>query len=167
MAFDYVESFRIGGYWSKEVAKVLNNRGIRCEAPDVKIAQNDYERDQMTKFEKDIIFDWSDKCLEVKSSTRDFSDDVLQYPYDSLFVDTVSGFDAKVEKPIAYVLISQKSRGIVCISSKTYNQWRKVHTFDNKRQIMEWFYSAPKKVLQPFDSLVDYLQKLQEESDGW
>ena len=68
MAFDYVESFHIRRYWSKEVAKVLNNRGIRCEAPDVKIAKNDHERDEMTKFEKDIIFDWADKsslCNQV------------------------------------------------------------------------------------------------------
>lgn len=167
MAFDYVESFHIGGFWSKEVAKVLNSRGVRCVAPDVKIANNSYERDEMTKFEKDIIFDWTDMCLEVKSSTRDFTDDISLYPFDSLFVDTVSGFDAKVVKPVAYVLISQKSRGIVCISPKTIAQWRKVNTFDNKRQIMEWFYSAPKSVLRSFDDLVAYLKKLQDESDGW
>lgn len=167
MTFDYIESFHIGGYWSKEVAKVLNSRGIRCHAPDVQIAKDNYERDQMTRFEKDIIFDWSDECLEVKSSTRDFTDDVLQYPYQSLFVDTVSGFDAKATKPLAYVLISQKTRGMVCISPRTVAQWKKVHTFDNKRQIMEWFYSAPKTVLRPFDLLVDHLMKLQNESDGW
>jgi hypothetical protein len=167
MAFNYVESFHIGGFWSKEVAKVLNGRGVRCVAPDVKIAKNNHERDEMTKFEKDIIFDWTDKCLEVKSSTREFTDDVLEYPFDSLFVDTVSGYDAKVEKPLAYVLISQKTRGIVCISPKTYDKWRKVNTFDRKREIMEWFYSAPKGVLQPFDSLVDHLIKIQNESDGW
>ncbi len=167
MPFDYVGSFHIGGYWSKEVAKILNSRGVRCEAPDVKIAKNSYEREEMTKFEKDIIFNWTDKCLEVKSSTREFTDDVLQYPFDSLFVDTVSGFDAKVDKPLAYVLISQKTRGIVCISPKTYDQWRKVNTFDNKRQIMEWFYSAPKSVLRSFDELVAYLKKIQSESDGW
>jgi hypothetical protein len=167
MAFNYVESFHIGGFWSKEVAKVLNGRGVRCVAPDVKIAKNNHERDEMTKFEKDIIFDWTDKCLEVKSSTREFTDDVLEYPFDSLFVDTVSGYDAKVEKPLAYVLISQKTRGIVCISPKTYDKWRKVNTFDRKREIMEWFYSAPKGVLQPFDSLVDHLVKIQNESDGW
>jgi hypothetical protein len=167
MAFNYVESFHIGGFWSKEVAKVLNGRGVRCVAPDVKIAKNDHERDEMTKFEKDIIFDWTDKCLEVKSSTREFTDDVFQYPFDSLFVDTVSGYDAKVDKPLAYVLISQKTRGIVCISPKTYDEWRKVNTFDRKREIMEWFYSAPKSVLQPFDSLVNHLIKIQNESDGW
>jgi hypothetical protein len=167
MAFNYVESFHIGGFWSKEVAKVLNGRGVRCVAPDVKIAKNNHERDEMTKFEKDIIFDWTDKCLEVKSSTREFTDDVFQYPFDSLFVDTVSGYDAKVDKPLAYVLISQKTRGIVCISPKTYDKWRKVNTFDHKREIMEWFYSAPKGVLQPFDSLVNHLIKIQDESDGW
>jgi hypothetical protein len=167
MAFNYVESFHIGGFWSKEVAKVLNGRGVRCVAPDVKIAKNNHERDEMTKFEKDIIFDWTDKCLEVKSSTREFTDDVFQYPFESLFVDTVSGYDAKVDKPLAYVLISQKTRGIVCISPKTYDKWRKVNTFDHKREIMEWFYSAPKGVLQPFDSLVNHLIKIQNESDGW
>ena len=165
MAFDYVSSFYEGGKWAKRVAKRLNDNGVNCEATEVKIARNNEERDQMTKFEKDIIFDWSDKCLEVKSSTRDFTDDISTYPFSSLFVDTVSGFDAKAEKPVAYVLISQISGGIVCISPKPYDKWVKVNTFDRKREIMEWFYSAPKDVLIPFSTLVDFLKNTQE--GGW
>lgn len=162
MAFDYVKSFYEGGHWAKQVAKRLNDEGVRCEATKVLIAKNYEERDQMTKFERDIIFDWSDKCLEVKSSTRDFADDINGYPFSSLFVDTVSGFDAKVDKPVAQVFISQKSGGIICISPESYDQWVKVNAFDNKRQIMEWFYSAPKEVLIPLSVLVNFLKKKQE-----
>ena len=162
MAFDYVKSFYEGGHWAKQVAKRLNDEGVRCEATKVLIAKNYEERDQMTKFERDIIFDWSDKCLEVKSSTRDFTDDINGYPFSSLFVDTVSGFDAKVVKPVAYVFISQKSGGIICISPKSYDQWVQVNAFDSKRLIMEWFYSAPKEVLIPLSVLVNFLKKKQE-----
>ena len=164
VAFDYVSSFYEGGKWAKQVAKRLNDEGVRCEATKVMIAKNNEERDHMTKFEKDIIFDWSDKCLEVKSSTRDFTDDIAQYPFSSLFVDTVSGFDAKVEKPIAYVFISQKSGGMICISPKSYEHWVKINAFDNKRKIMEWFYSAPKETLLTIDVLVSFLLKKQEEA---
>lgn len=165
MAFDYVNSFYEGGTWAKKVARRLNDNGVRCRATEVQIAKSNEEREFMTKYEKDIIFEWSENCLEVKSSTRDFTDDVLSYPFNSLFVDTVSGYDAKVKKPAAYVLISQISHGIVCISPKTYDRWRKVSAFDKKREINEWFYSAPKDILIPFSTLVEFLKNKQD--GGW
>jgi hypothetical protein len=40
----------------------------------------------------------------------------------------------------------------------------KINAFDNKRKIMEWFYSAPKGTLLTIDVLVSFLLKKQEEA---
>lgn len=159
--FNYVASFYEGGRWASKVADMLNDAGVRCEATPIRIASDNMERDYMTKHEQDIVFGWSDQCLEVKSSSRDFTFDVQAYPFASLFVDTVSGFDAKAQTPLAYVLISQITSEAVCISPKSLDTWRKVNTYDKKREIMEWFYSAPKSALIPFGSLVQFLLRQQ------
>jgi len=158
MSFDYVSAFRLGGHWATKVAERLRDSGVDCYAPEIQIATTAAERDFMTKHEKDIVFQWTDATIEVKSSTRNFTDIVEEYPYDSLFVDTVSGYDSKAIKPMAYAIISQQEEGIVCIPPSSYPTWTKVEAYDKHRKIHETFYSAPKESLVPFSILVDYLK---------
>lgn len=161
-SFDYISSFYEGGKWAEYVAELLRTQKVRCTAPPIKIAKSQSERDFMTKHERDIVFDWSDICLEVKSSSRSFTDAVDDYPFQSLFVDTVSSFDSKVQKPLAYVFVSQVTGSVICISSKSHVSWRQVERFDKQRQITDFFYSASKHLLIPFDDLVEHLLKHQD-----
>ena len=80
-----------------------------------------------------------------------------------MFVDTVSGFEAKVVKPIAYVFVSHETAGMVCLSPKTKSSWQQVEAFDRKREITDRFYSVNKAKLQSFDSLVKWLIQNQRE----
>ena len=159
MSFDYKLSFIQGGHWAERVAQRLRDSGVECYAPEIQIAQTAEERDYMTKHEKDIVFNWTDSTIEVKSSTRNFTDFVEAYPYDSLFVDTVSGYEGKAMKPMAYAIISQQEEGVVCIPPSSYTTWTKVRAYDKHREIWETFYSAPKEALIPFSALVDYLKE--------
>lgn len=161
MSFDYVNAFHLGGHWAEKVAERLNSSGVRCHAPKIQIAKTYSEREHMTKHEKDIVFDWTDSTIEVKSSTRNFTDIVEAYPYDSLFVDTVSGYDSKASIPLAYAIISQNTQNIVCIAPNSYSTWEKVEAYDKHRKIHENFYSAPKECLIPFSMLIEYLKKLE------
>lgn len=158
--FDYTASFFQGGYWSNQIAERLNDMGVACYAPPVQIARTQAEREHMTKNEKDIVFSWTDRPLEVKSSSRVFTDRIIDYPYDSLFVDTVSGYDSKLLPPLAYVIVSQATTDAVVISPHSHGEWSKVERYDRYRKIHEHFYSAPKHCLVPFTVLVDYLKLL-------
>lgn len=161
MKFDYKASFYLGGKYAETVAERLRSDGIDCYAPPIKIARNNEERDYMTKYETDIVLANLQDCLEVKSSSRFFTDDVKSYPYDTLFVDTVSGFNAKVFKPLAYVFVSQKGNGVLCLSPKTKPSWEIVEAYDSVRKITDSFYSVSKEMLQPYSLLLGSLQKLQ------
>lgn len=161
MTFNYKQSFIDGGRWAEYVAETLRTKGVKCSAPPIKIASNSLEIEQMTKFEKDIVFDWTDECLEVKSSSTIFPANVLDYPFKSLIVDTVSGFDAKVKKPLAYVFVSQATGEMVCVSCKSMWHWGQTTLHDKQRDIDELFYIADKGLLIPFDELVQYLIKQQ------
>ena len=164
MTFDYTSSFYIGGYWATKVADRLQDSGINCYAPPINIAQNNQEREHMTLHEQDIVLSWTHHPIEVKSSSRDFTENIIDYPYETLFVDTVHGYDSKKIKPLAYVIVSQKSDAMVCISPRSSNNWERVNRFDHQREISDWFYSAPKSSLIPFNALVEHLQVQQKEA---
>lgn len=166
MSFDYEASFVLGGKYAELVAKRLRSDGIGCYAPPIKLARNNEERDYMTKYETDIVLTKLKDYLEVKSSSRFFTDDLQSYPYNTLFVDTVSGFDAKVFKPLAYVFVSQKGNGILCLSPKTKPSWEVREAYDSVRNITDRFYSVSKEMLQPYSLLVGSLQKLQRRVQG-
>jgi hypothetical protein len=162
--FDYHAAFREGGRFAEIVAARLQADGVNCFAPPIQIARTQQEREHMTMFETDIVFDWLKQGLEVKSSSRIFGDVAGEYPFDTLFVDTVSGFDAKVVKPVAYIFVSQKGGGMLCLSPKTKPDWKIVDAFDSKRQINDCFYSVHKSKLQTYASLVRWLAQKQRES---
>ena len=159
--FDYHAAFREGGKYAEMVAARLQADGIRCYAPAIQIARTQQEREHMTMYETDIVFDWMQQGLEVKSSSRVFGDMVDAYPNETLFVDTVSGFDAKVVKPIAYIFVSQRGGGMVCLSPKTQPSWRRVEAYDRKREINDCFYSVDKGKLQSYEALVKWLTQNQ------
>ena len=163
MPFDYHAAFREGGRFAEIVAARLQADGINCFAPPIQIARTQQEREHMTMFETDIVFGWLKQGLEVKSSSRIFGDVAGEYPFDTLFVDTVSGFDAKVVKPVAYIFVSQKGGGMLCLSPKTKPDWKIVDAFDSKRQINDCFYSVHKSKLQTYASLVRWLAQKQRE----
>jgi len=162
--YDYPGAFHLGGEFAELVAQMLRDRGADCNATPVQIATSSEERKHMTKHEQDITFPWSSMCIEVKSTSCSFSADVSKYPFRSLFVDTVSGFDAKAIKPIAYVIISQKTHEVVCISHKSKDSWKKVSAYDRKQKLNDVFYSAPKSALIPFGELVDWLLDKQKKA---
>jgi len=166
-SFDYEASFVLGGKYAELVAKRLRFDDVDCYAPPIKLARNKEERDYMTKYETDIVLNKLPYGLEVKSSSRIFNDDPLSYPYASLFVDTVSGFDAKVFKPLAYVFVSQTGTGMLCLSVKhSQHTWVIKERFDQYRKITDKFYSVPKEMLKPFSLMSGVLVGLQKSQEG-
>jgi len=161
--FDYTKAFLEGGEWAKHVALLLNQAGVSCHAPAVQIARNNAERRNMTLNEKDILLDDFDFCLEVKSTKGDHTTDIKEFPWRSLFVDTVSGYDAKIEKPFAYIIVSKVTGDPVCILTETYPKWSIKTTRDENQHITESFYSASASLLISFDELVGILLDLKLE----
>lgn len=161
MSYDYIKAFKKGHYYNCLVANYLNSRGIVCHAPDLKIAQNNEEIKEMTLTEKDVVLDLLDEVLEVKSATRVFSGDPLQFPNQYTIVDTVSGFRSKEKKPRAYVLVSQETKAMLAISPKSMDRWRVVHLYDKQQDLTDDFYQVKKEDLLPMETLVKFLLELQ------
>ena len=153
--FNYETAMREGHGFNLYVADLLQTFGVpNVVVPEFSMAATYDERINKTLIEKDIVID--DLVLEIKSSSRSFrnADD---FPHNPLIVDTVHGYDSKVVKPWAYVIISQITRGIFVIPTSTKQYWTITTFYDAQRDIEDRFYMISKRHCRPFLEMVDLL----------
>jgi hypothetical protein len=153
--FNYHKAMADGHGYNLYVADLLAEFGIpKVDVPEFTIATTHDEIKDKTLNEKDIVVD--DLILEVKSSSRWFRD-IDDFPHNPLIVDTVYGFDSKIIKPFAYVIISQKTHNLFVIPVATKYDWVVQEYYDAQRDITERFYMVQKRHCRPFIELVDIL----------
>ena len=153
--FNYETAMREGHGFNLYVADLLQTFGVpNVVVPEFSMAATYDERINKSLNEKDIVID--DLVLEIKSSSRSFrnADD---FPHNPLIVDTVHGYDSKVIKPWAYVIISQITRGIFVIPTATKQYWTITTFYDAQRDIEDRFYMTSKRHCRPFLEMVDLL----------
>ena len=153
--FNYETAMREGHGFNLYIADLLQTFGVpNVVVPEFSMAATYDERINKTLNEKDIVID--DLVLEIKSSSRSFrnADD---FPHNPLIVDTVHGYDSKVIKPWAYVIISQITRGIFVIPTATKQYWTIRTYYDAQRDIEDRFYMTSKRHCRPFLEMVDLL----------
>lgn len=104
---------------------------------------------------------YCERCrIEVKSR------DVVFYrpedfPFETILVDTVAGWEAKDPPPHMVVCVSQKTGSLVALNPRTTKHaWTQERRYDNVRRIEDWFYEAPRELWQPIDKLAEALRKI-------
>jgi len=153
--FDYHKAMAEGHGYNLYVADLLQHFGVpKVDVPEFTIATTHDEIKDKTLNEKDIVVD--DLILEVKSSSRSFQN-VDDFPFNPVIVDTVHGFDSKIIKPFAYVMISQITQAIFVIPVSTKYDWTVQTFYDAQRDIEEQFYLVRKRHCRPFIEMVDIL----------
>lgn len=145
-----------GHKYARYVAERLQKCQIDCVVPDLTFADT---KDDIANYrnEQDVILTSRTGCIEVKSRRLIFRNDPASYPHRTAFVDTVSGWDSKDPKPLAVVLVSQQTRGLLVIPVSTQDSWTKVRSFDRVRSINETWYQVDRNFLRTFNELVEWL----------
>lgn len=157
MTFDYHAAMTEGHSYNEVVAQRLRSEGIGCEVPELELVSSAEDIKRLTENEKDIILD-NGIVLEVKSRSIGFSEDPSLYWQKDLYVDTVSGYEAKKVKPYAYVMVSQKSGNMIVVHSNTKDHWFKKTVTDPYRKITDVFYKVEKRHITTWDSLIEDLK---------
>ncbi len=156
--FDYKSAMEAGHKFNEIVAMRLKEFGVMAEVPEFSFAQSKAEIRDYTLNDKDVIV--GDNVIEVKSRNLAFTDDPSTFPYDDLIVDTVSGYEAKEPKPIAYVMVSQKTGGMFVIPTAFSKSWRVERKYDRDRKHEDDFYLTNKRFGRPFSQLVSKLKEI-------
>jgi hypothetical protein len=157
MTFDYHAAMTEGHSYNEMVADRLRGANIGCTVPDLELVSSAEEIKRMTENEKDIILD-NGLILEVKSRNLGFSEDPTVFWQKDIYVDTVSGYEAKKVKPYAYVMVSQKSGNMLVVHSNTKDKWFKKTVTDPYRKVTDVFYKIEKAHLTTWASLIEDLQ---------
>jgi len=132
------------------VAEGLARAGVSAEVSEYRFRENVQEIAGYTEGEKDLVLRKSRFCVEVKS--RDLSWTTPgDYPYGTAFVDTVAGFERKRKKPIAYVLVSNRTGAMACVPEFTCTGWTQERRRDRERGILDNFYMVDRKLLVDLD----------------
>ena len=157
LGFDYHAAMTQGHTYNEIVAQRLINEGIGCTVPELELVTSNADIARLTKEEKDIILD-NGLVLEVKSRNLGFSEDPALFWQKDIYVDTVSGYEAKEIKPYAYVMVSQKSGNMLVVHSSTKDKWFKKTVTDPYRKVTDSFYKIEKKYLTTWTSLITDLK---------
>lgn len=157
----FFKELATGNKWANHVADFLNNNEIKCHSPKMEIRADISDIARFSLNDKDILFEQMSGHLEVKSRNLRFNSDVETYPYDTAFVDTLNGWNQKAEKPLAVVLVSQKTGEMLVCPVSTEQYWGQVTKYDSVRGIWETWLTIEKKYLQPVTNLLQWLKERQ------
>ncbi len=145
-----------GFKWQIHVAKHLDSLGFDVDVPQLRVRQNTSEIPAFAD-EPDII--WEDKIFEVKSRKIRFRTP-NEFPFKSIFVDTVKGWEDKKHKPDGYICVSTLTGAMICLSGKTQWRWNKLRKHDMTRDIDDWFYEADKSLWVPIEKMIEEMHSI-------
>lgn len=165
MGYDYIKAFTEGHSYNKIVAKYLSEKGIPCTVPDLQIAKTAEERRKLTLEEQDIVLNLIPHVLEVKNVSINFSWDPRDFPFPTTIVDTVSSYEDKRQKPVAYILRSKPTGAMLAVGPSSKSRWTKKSLYDKKQKLTDNFYIVRKADLRSMDELVSYLLGLQNKKN--
>jgi hypothetical protein len=147
-----------GHEFSVEVARRLRMLGIEATVPPISKRIHVDDRDLYDN-EADIIIPGTPEyVIEVKSRDLWF-ECAHDFPYETIFVDTVRGWEQKNPRPIAVAMISRQTLGIAVVRGSTRQFWATEQAFDHVRKLSDIFYVMPREHLVGFGQLVSFLRQ--------
>jgi hypothetical protein len=153
----FAEQLKTGHDHAVRVAERLRAEGLSVAITPMEMRVDINDRHRFID-EHDLTVGVTRPCrVDVKSRTLHFTG-VEDYPYPTAFVDTVGGWEAKVNKPMAIVLISQPTGAMLVVSVRDAPLgWTRERHYDHGRGIHDSFYMVSREQLRIFDQLVRWL----------
>lgn len=124
--------------------KFLEQHGVQVEVPRLQVRSRLGEIKEFTKSEADLLLRGTPFAIEVKWRRKLRFTEPSEFGYSDISVDTVSGYQGKRRKPLAYVMVSGDHRGAIVLPTFTHAQWTQRRKKDVERGLWDDFYFAPK-----------------------
>jgi hypothetical protein len=150
----FFSQLKEGFEWQKLPKLFFELHGLSVEMPELTI-RDSIKDAGLYLSSKDLIV--NGHTIETKSRNETFTYP-LSFPYRTLFVDTVSGFDGKKKKPLAYLFISKPTGCMISLMTSTISAWIVEEKFDRVRKITDKFYLADKKLCTTLDELIEVIK---------
>lgn len=153
----FLRELRKGYGWQLWAALQFLREGFAVMVPKLEIRPDRDSIDDYTDHGDVIVLLGNRRVyFECKSRGLPFNS-VLDYPYDTAFVDRVNTWRRKARKPAAVLLVSRITGKIIVVPVSTEKQWLREERFDSVRQYSRDYYLTTKNSLKDWDSLISWL----------
>jgi hypothetical protein len=152
----FVRELRTGHDYAEHAAYLLRAQGLHVAVTPLEIRENVEHRDAFSD-EHDLTLQHRHR-IEVKSRRLAFTspDD---YPYQTVFVYSLRGWQAKTHKPSAIIVVSQHTRCAVVVPRTSEPEWIVKRTSDTVRQIEYDVLEAPRAALRTVEQLAAWAKQ--------
>lgn len=150
----FFRELRVGHEWQRLPAVFFALHNFSIEMPALSIRES---IDQASTWKDQVDLVVEGHPIEIKSRNESFTSPE-SFPYETIIVDTVSGYDAKLVKPLAYIMISRPTGAMLTLRATTPKGWSKAYRFDHVRRIHDEFYLCDRDKIQTLDCLVKFLR---------
>ena len=107
----------IDSVWT--VARFLSDSGYDVEVPVTKVIANGQRREDFTD-NGDLFIK---KPIEVKRRVNMNFRSLEEYPFDTVFVDTLHHWTEMKNKPLGYFILNKEATGAITIHGSTRDSW--------------------------------------------
>jgi len=137
-----------------EVAARLGQAGVCVEHAPMQVRET-YEQRARFRNQKDLLLP-DGQVIEVKSSSRPFTccDDVQ---FANVHVAEVQAWERKDPTPVAVVLVSQVTKAMVVIPTRSRRSWITATVHDQVRNVDQTVYQCPRGQLREWPNFVAWL----------
>jgi len=150
-----------GHKWERYVVGLLTRDGLKASCPKQTLRDHVSQAHQYLQ-DSDVVVEVGsgrELVFEVKSRRVKFKSPA-DFPYDDVFVDTVSGWDAKEPRPVGVICVSQVTHSVMVLPAGTQPKWERERRYDHVRGFETDFYVASRELWGSYGSLVKRLKQL-------
>lgn len=140
--------------WVQGVVDALNAAGCQATSQQVSIRESVADIATYSQDETDVRVA-PGFSIEVKSRNVAWTTP-QDFPYDTMIVDTLSGYLMKAVRPLAYVCVSTKTGAMSVIPPFTASTWGCERKVDRRRQALDGGAFVDKYLLAPKTELRDF-----------
>lgn len=94
--------------------------------------------------------------IEVKGNGKFFTG-LDDFPYESVFVETVNRRLKRDKPPEYYVICSYETGACICVHRSTEEQWTSIRTRDSQKNLYDNFLICPKDLCVSWDNMIGHL----------
>jgi hypothetical protein len=149
----FLDRLERGYKWQVLVANKLMAEGYAVQCQPLQVRP---DRSQIEEYKDDYDLlvtrmgrGWK-RHLEVKSRTLSFSSNPSSFPFGTIIVERSETFEGRNRLPDYWVMVSQKSKGVIAVSSKSV---RATHSTETKRGTD--YIVCPKESFISFDEMLE------------
>jgi len=95
--------------------------------------------------------------IEVKSRNLHFTN-VGNYPFSTIFVETKKSWKKRLNPPLFYLIVSQKTENIIVIPGNTHEHWSEITKRDSKQGFVETFMECPSEYVIDWDEFIQRMK---------